>query len=89
MNSGIISKEEQLKQVKSNGDLNNIKNIFILKRILSYIIKIKTFVIIRYNKNLQKRLNYDINDYKKYFQFYSQIEIELKCYSSDCRCIWL
>ena len=32
----------------------------------------------KYNKKLQKRLNLNINDYKKYSQIYSSIELELK-----------
>ena len=32
----------------------------------------------KYNKELQKRLNLNINDYKKYAELYSSIEIELK-----------
>jgi len=37
--------------------------------------KNKSLEIMKYNKNLQKRLNFSINDYKEYYQ---SIEIELK-----------
>ena len=33
--------------------------------------------IIKNNKNIQNRLYININDYKKYFEFYSSIEIEI------------
>ena len=32
----------------------------------------------KYNKELQKRLNFSINDYKKYSQLYTDIQLELK-----------
>ena len=38
----------------------------------------KSLETIRYNKNIQKRINISINDYKEYTQIYSLIEIELK-----------
>ena len=75
---GIIFKGEQLKQVKYKVNLNNIKSIFIVKKILSHLIKNKSLKIIKYNKQLQRRLNLSINDYKEYSQLYSSIEIELK-----------
>ena len=33
----------------------------------------------RFNKNIQKRLDISINDYKEYSQIHSSIEIEIKC----------
>ena len=33
--------------------------------------------IIKYNKNIQKRINIDINNYKEYSEKYSSIEIEI------------
>ena len=78
MKAIIISKDEKLNQIKSKVNFNNIKSIVILKKILSYITKNESLNIIRYNKNLQKRLNLSINDYKDYSQLYSPIEIELK-----------
>ena len=40
--------------------------------------KNKLLEIVKNNKKLQKRLNLSINDYKKYTQLYSSIEIELE-----------
>ena len=34
--------------------------------------------IIQYNKNIKKRINKSINDYKEYSEKYSSIEIEIK-----------
>ena len=78
MNSEIISKQEKLKQIKSKIDLKNIKSDYFFIKIFDIMEKIKTFKIMKYNKELQKRLNITINDYQKCSQLYSSIEIELK-----------
>ena len=78
MNSEIISKEEKLKQIKSKIDFKNIKSDYFFIKIFDIKKKIKTLKIMKYNKELQKRSNISINDYKEYSQLYSSIEIELK-----------
>ena len=52
----------------------NIKSDFILKQIFENIQKNKLLNIIGYNKNLQKKLNKNIDDYK---EEYSKIQIEI------------
>ena len=52
----------------------NIKSIYITKNITKYLLQNKLLYIIKYNKSLQQKLNFSLNDYKKY----SLIEIELK-----------
>ena len=59
---------------KSTGNINKIKSIYITKKILSYLEIDKKLNMIRYNKNLQKRLRKDINDY---FKEYTEIIIEI------------
>ena len=78
MNSGIIYKKEKSKQLKSKVNLKKLKSDYILKRIYDIIKQNKSLKIVKYNKKLQKRLNLNINDYKKYAELYSSIEIELK-----------
>ena len=51
--------------IKSNADLNNIKSNFILKNIFSFINEKSKLDIFKYNKNFQKKLNINIEDYKK------------------------
>ena len=75
MNSGIISNEEQ---IKSKLYLKNLKSDYFLIKIFDIIKKNKSLEIMRYNKNLQKRFNLSINNYKEYSQILSPIEIELK-----------
>ena len=78
MNSGNTSKDKKFKQKIFKADIENIKNNFILKKILGVIKKNKSLEIIKYNKKLQRRLNLSINDYKDYFLLNSSIIIELK-----------
>ena len=73
-NSEKITKEEESKQIKSQVNFQNVKSNFILKKICAFVKNIKSLNIMKYNKKLQKRLNFSINDYKKF----GPIEIELK-----------
>ena len=75
MNSRNISNKEQLKESKV---FENLTSDYFLTKIIDFIKKNKSLEIIKYNKQLQKRLNININDYKEYSEFYSPIEIELK-----------
>ena len=79
MNSEIKSEEEKLNQIKPKIALKKIKSDYILKKLFNMMEKYISLKIIRYNKNLQKRLNISIEDYK----LYSTIEIELKIKDND------
>ena len=59
-------------------NLNDIKNKYILKKKFDNIKKIKILNIIRYNKNIQNRLDVDINLYKECLQIKLEIEIDNK-----------
>ena len=41
-------------------------------------VQLKGLNIIKYNENIKKRINININDYKEYSEKYSSIEIEIK-----------
>ena len=62
--SSNVCKENTLKNINSN---------YILYNIFSYLNEKKSLEIIKYNNYFQKRLNKDINDYKRY----TQIELEI------------
>ena len=83
MNYRNISDDKNIKQIKLNVTLDNIKSNYILKNILSYMIEYKRLEIMQYNKKLQKRLNLDINNYKECSQLYSNIKIELKPFENN------
>ena len=59
---------------EANKSLNNIKSIFILKRILEHLTKNIYFNIIKYNKRLQNKCRLGIKDYK---DLYEKIIIEI------------
>ena len=48
-----------------------------MKTIFNNLNKKKSLEIIKYNKYNQQRLNININDYKRYSELYSSIEIEI------------
>ena len=45
--------------------IKNVKSIYVLKKIYSFINKYLELLLINHNKNLQNKLNIDIEDYKK------------------------
>ena len=80
MESNIIYKFENknIENNKLNINLDNIKSNYILRKIYGNILKKKSLEIFRYNKKIQKRLNYCFKDYKEYCQTFTPIEIEIK-----------
>ena len=63
-------------EIKAN--FKNIKSKLILNKILNNLEEKRSLEIIKSNKILKKRLNINIDNYKKYSQKYSSIEIEIK-----------
>ena len=63
---------------KEKGKLEKINSKYILKIVLDNLREKTLLDIIKYNKNIKKRIDININHYKKYSQNYSSIEIEIK-----------
>ena len=61
----------------SNYKIVQIKSNYILKKIYVNMIKNRTLAIIKCNKNIQKRLNVSIKDYKECCGIFSSIELEI------------
>ena len=80
-----IDDKEKLNNIKSKIGFENIKSKYILQKLFEHIKKNKSFEIFKYNKKIQKRLNISINDYKKYSEECTPIEIEIipikECYN--------
>ena len=57
--------------------LKKIKSVFFLEKLLFSLSKKKLLNIIKYNKQTQNILDININNYKKYCEIYSPIEIEI------------
>jgi hypothetical protein len=68
MNSKHINnkKIEKLNLIKSKGEYINIKSDYIMNKIFNNMQKRLYLEIIKYNINIQKRLNININNYKNY-----------------------
>ena len=73
-----------MKQIKLKIELKDIKSDFFLIKLFDLIKQNKSLNVIKYNKNLQKRANISIKNYKEYSQLYSSIEIELKLIDNKC-----
>ena len=80
MESGnLISKVKVEKnKLKSATRYDNIKADYFLEKVFYNLKKGKALNIIKYNENIKKRINININDYKEYSEKYSSIEIEIK-----------
>ena len=80
MKSSInVSKENSKdnESAKPNPILENIKSRYILSKIYNNMPKKKKLEIVKYNKNVQNRLNLGVKDYKEYSETFTTIEIEI------------
>ena len=73
----ITITKNKLRNNTLKNELENIKSKYILLKIYDNIIKKKKLEIIKYNKKMQKRLNFSFEDYKEYSETWSSIEIEM------------
>ena len=64
--------------MKSPNVLSNLKSDYFLIKLFDNLLKKKSLDIIKYNNKLKNRINIDINNYKKYLEIYSSIELEIK-----------
>ena len=80
MNSNYLARKEKAEtnQIKSAAKYEFIKTDYFLEKVFNILRKKKTLNIVKYNKNIKKRINININDYKEYSEKYSSIEIEIK-----------
>ena len=67
-----IEKPEE-KPIKLKDIFKNLKSDFFLLKIFRNLNKKNALKIVKYNKNFQKRINLNINDYKNYSEIYSSI----------------
>ena len=63
--------------MEQNNVFKNLKSDYFLEMLFSYTPKKKALEILKNNKNIQKRINISIDDYKNYCEQFSSIEIEL------------
>ena len=76
----IINKEkeiEKLNLIKPKNKYINIKSDYFIQKLFNNMQTKIYLKIIKYNMNIQKRLNININNYKNYSELYSSIELEI------------
>ena len=79
MNSYKLKSKTNMKNKKqTNNILLKIKSHYFLQNVFNYLCKKTSLDIIKYNKQIQKIINIDINDYRKYSESYSSIEIYIE-----------
>ena len=70
-------KQNELNQVKSKCEFNNLKSNYILQKIFNNLKEKKSLEMIKYNNKIKNRININSSNYKEYCEAYSSIEIEL------------
>ena len=72
-----VEEQRQPKLIAANNLLRNVKSHYIILKFFEYMPKRKSLETVRYNKNIQKRINININHYKAYSEEYSSIELDI------------
>ena len=72
-----ISEKSQSNPKKSRTNLVKLKSQYILQILFCYVHQKNSLNLVKYNKNIQKKLNINIKNYKEYSEQYSSIEIEI------------
>ena len=74
----VFKENGEINQMKSKNKYEKLKNDYFLQKVFNNLEKKKLLNIVKYNKNIKKRINININDFKEYSEKYSSIEIEIK-----------
>ena len=75
----LIKEKTESNKINSKNIFKNLKNDYFLQNLFDYLLKKKSLDIIKYNKNIKKRINISIKDYKEYSEKKMKImEIILK-----------
>ena len=69
--------KEKGNQIKNKNQLLNLKSRLVLRQLLNHLTIHKLYCFMKYNKNMQKIINLNINDYKEFSGKFSTIEIEI------------
>ena len=72
-----VKEKTELNEIKSSNMLLILKSKYILQFIFDNLSKRKSLNFIKYNKNIQNKIDININDYKEFSEIYSSIEMEI------------
>ena len=70
-------KKEESEPIKKINKLTNIKSYYFIQKLFDNLHEKKLIKIVKINKNMQNRLNININTYKEYCEKFSSIELEI------------
>ena len=71
------NKQDKTNMFRVEDKFKNLKSDYFLIKLFNNLTQKKSLEIIKYNNNIKRRLNININDYKEYSETYSSIEIEI------------
>ena len=63
-NNLVFKENGEISQMKSKNKYENLKNDYFLQKVFNNVEKKKLLNIVKYNKNIKKRINININDFK-------------------------
>ena len=72
-----VEEQGQSKLIAANNKLRKLKSDYFIQKFFGYMPKRKSLETIRYNKNIQKRINININHYKAYSETKTSIELDI------------
>ena len=72
-----VNEKTELNEIKSSNMFLILKSKYILQFIFDNLSKRKSLNFIKYNKNIQNKIDININDYKEFSEIYSSIEMEI------------
>ena len=72
-----VEEQGQSKLIDSNNQLRNLKSDYFIQKFFEYMPERKSLEIIKYNKNIQKRIYININHYKAYSETKTSIELDI------------
>jgi len=72
-----VEEQGQSKLIDSNNKLKNLKSDYFIQKFFGCMTERKSLETIRYNKNIQKRINININHYKAYSETKTSIELDI------------
>jgi len=77
MENSDNQEKEEVDQIKTKHILDNLQCDFFLEKLFNNLHKKKSFELIKYNNQIKERLHLNMNDYRKFCELYSSIEIEI------------
>ena len=64
-NNELSKDKKELNQIESKDIFKNLKNDYFLQKLFINLLKKKSLEIVKYNKNINNRININIKDYKE------------------------